>query len=707
MHKRSLEYLLLIFSLLIGACTGSGADIPVTEAPAEIESGDEGAGPGKGMVMSLEQVRDATVRIEAEGSFIDPDEGMAVTWAGSGSGFIVDASGLAVTNNHVVTGAALLRVWLAGETSPRNARIVGVSECADLAVIDIDGDEFPFLGWHQGEVNVGLEVYAAGFPLGDPEFTLTKGIVSKARANGESTWSSIDYVLEHDARINPGNSGGPLVDSEGRVVAVNYASFESAGQYFAIKSEDALSVIDELRTGNDVDSIGINGSAFVSSDNSFSGIWVYSVESGSPADQAGIDGGDIITSLEDLPMATDGTMSDYCDILRTQGADDTLDIEVYRLATGEVFEGQLNGRSLVSSGSFGQTSGPLLGGSSGSTYGSFTTIQDDTRSLEVTIPSAWSQIDGTDWIDDEGIYHYSIWAAPDITAFNDTWNTPGLKYEVTPDALRYGGYLNYLDDLSAGLGDVCIYEGMEDYDDGVFSGAFRLYTDCGGTTSAYLVLSAIPNDDPTGFIVRVEIQMVGEQDWDAADQVLDSFNVIAPVGQAAPGGVAFDGDGYDNYQWINDDYGSITMQVPAAWGDSDGSPWVYDGEVIGGMVSASSDLEDFFNSWLTPGVTFAASDDLANQIGYLQLLNDQRSYFMDACELDGRYDYEDSLYRGKYDLFTKCGGSGGANFIQLTAVSKEDQFAYLIFIQAQIVDDRDWDAVDQVFNTFEVVGQMP
>ncbi|MEE9188574.1 MAG: PDZ domain-containing protein, partial [Anaerolineales bacterium] len=73
-------------------------------------------------------------------------------------------------------------------------------------------------------------------------------------------------------------------------------------------------------------------------------IWVYSVETGSPADKAGIEGGDIITMVESLILASDGTMSDYCDVLRSHDSDDTLDIEVLRYATGEVLTGQLNGR---------------------------------------------------------------------------------------------------------------------------------------------------------------------------------------------------------------------------------------------------------------------------------------------------------------------------------------------------------------------------
>ena len=58
-------------------------------------------------------------------------------------------------------------------------------------MIDIEGGDFPYLDWHPGDINVGLEVYAAGFPLGDPEFTLTKGIVSKAQTSGASDWASV------------------------------------------------------------------------------------------------------------------------------------------------------------------------------------------------------------------------------------------------------------------------------------------------------------------------------------------------------------------------------------------------------------------------------------------------------------------------------------------------------------------------------------
>ena len=140
------------------------------------------AGPS-GAVTTLEGVKGAVIQIEAKGTFVDPEVGQLDNAAGRGSGFFIDPSGIAVTNNHVVTGSAFLKVWVGGNREDvRNARVLGASECSDLAVIQVLGvEDVPFLDWYTDPIQPGLDVYAAGFPLGDPEYTLRKGIVSKAR----------------------------------------------------------------------------------------------------------------------------------------------------------------------------------------------------------------------------------------------------------------------------------------------------------------------------------------------------------------------------------------------------------------------------------------------------------------------------------------------------------------------------------------------
>lgn len=479
-------------------------------------------------VSTLETVREGTVQIEAQGSFVDPELGAVYNVAGRGTGFIIDPSGIAVTNNHVVTGSALLKVWVNGESQPRNARILGVSECWDLAVIDIDGDGYTPLSFHEGEVNPGLEVYAAGFPLGDPEYTLTKGIVSKANANGESNWASVDGVIEHDARIRGGNSGGPLVDADGRVVGINYAGNDTYDLNYAIRAKDALPVIQKLESGQDYESVGVNGNAVVSEDGSISGIWVSSVKSGSPADKSGIQGGDIITTMEGLVLATDGTMSDYCDILRTRSATDTLSVEVLRFSTQEYLTGQINGTALETSFSFAQTLDSEVDNNTGN-YGDYVTVQDDYGAIQVSIPSAWTQVDGSPWYSDNEVIGSSITAAADLDAFNNTYTEPGVFFGVSDKVAELAGYIQLLDAYRSSYQSDCKLEGRYDYADSAFEGAYDVYSNCLGSGNTMVLLSARPIQNKTAFLSTVLINIMSDADLDALDEILATFDLVGSL----------------------------------------------------------------------------------------------------------------------------------------------------------------------------------
>lgn len=361
---------LVVFVMVVGLACSAGSSAPSTAPTAEssnptqvptVQVEQPTAEPTptavSNKVTSLEDVEKAVVRIEMEGTYVDPEVGLLVNVGGWGSGFIIDPSGIAVTNNHVVTGAALLRVYVSGESQPRNAKILGVSECSDLAVIKIDGNDFSYLEWYPDQIKAGLDVYAAGYPDSavGAQYSLTKGIVSKPEANLDSVWASVNGVVEHTAKINPGNSGGPLVNQQGQVLGVNYAGLSEKDQNYAISRNTANSIVQELSSGKDRDTIGVNGLAVTGDLNgsALSGIWVRSVESGSPADKTGIQAGDIIYQMEGEVLATDETMKDYCDILRSHQADDTLSVDVIRFDTSEVLEGQLNGRELATAFTFG------------------------------------------------------------------------------------------------------------------------------------------------------------------------------------------------------------------------------------------------------------------------------------------------------------------------------------------------------------------
>ncbi len=506
--------------VLVSGCTAL--------VPFSSDGDSAGADGSAGSVGNLDDVRSAVVQIAAEGTFVDPEQGQLSNVAGSGTGFIIDPQGIAVTNNHVVTGAALLNVYVDGEEGPRNARVLGVSECSDLAVIDIDGEGFPSLGWSQDVPSVGTDVYAAGYPLGDPEFTLTRGIVSKESALGETSWASVDSVLEHDATINPGNSGGPLINSDAQVVGVNYAGSSQTGQYFAITAAEARGLVERLRAEEDVTSIGVNGEAFVLEDGS-SGIWVSSVESGSPAGSAGVQGGDIITRLENLIVGDDGTMSDYCDVLRSNTANDVLALEVLRASTGEVLAGEVNGDELEVSVSFAQE---LQGEATtdtggGASYGEYVQITDDSGAITVSVPAEWADVDGSPLSFDDGTQWPSLQTSPDLATFSAGWDVPGAVLTATSE-LAGSSPDELLDTLGPEVtGGACTLVGREPYDDGLYTGSYDTYEQCGGTGTVLVTIAAEPADG--SFLVWVGVQATSDRDLEALDQIIDTFIVSGSV----------------------------------------------------------------------------------------------------------------------------------------------------------------------------------
>jgi len=503
-------------------------DVPSVPSQEVVQEEPVQETTSQGMVNSLEGVKNATVQIEAQGSFVDPQMGTVYNVAGRGTGFIIDPSGIAVTNNHVVTGAALLKVFVPGETQPRNARVLGVSECWDLAVIDIDGDGFPYLGYYEGAINPGMEVYAAGFPLGDPEYTLTKGIISKAQAGGETSWASIDAVIEHDARIRGGNSGGPLITTDGRVVGINYAGNDQFDQNFAISAQNAIPVIEKMRVGADYESIGINGQTVVSEDGSISGVWVSSVKSGSPADKAGLQGGDILTMMEGLVLGLDGTMSDYCDILRSRNPQDTIAIEVLRFDSQEYLSGQLNGDPLQTEFSFAQEFDSEVT-DQGGTYSEYVTVTDDYGAIQVSVPSSWTEVSGEPWYDGGDVIGSSIVAAANIDAFYNSYDEPGVFFGVSDDLARLGGYIQLLDIYRESFMSDCSLDGRYDYEDSAFLGAYDVFTNCGSSGSTIIVLSTRPISNQSSFLATVMVQILSDADLDALDEILRTFDVVGTL----------------------------------------------------------------------------------------------------------------------------------------------------------------------------------
>ena len=143
--------IILSLVLVMGLACGPFSNLPLptpTSGTSTVAPNSTGAA-----VNNIKDVQKATIQIESVGTFVDPQEGLVMNAAGRGSGFIIDPTGIAVTNNHVVTGSALIKIWVNGESNPRNARILGVSECSDLAVIKIEGSDFSYVDWYNQTPN--------------------------------------------------------------------------------------------------------------------------------------------------------------------------------------------------------------------------------------------------------------------------------------------------------------------------------------------------------------------------------------------------------------------------------------------------------------------------------------------------------------------------------------------------------------------------
>ena len=522
--------LLLIVVLLATACAAGGGPSPSPAAlSSERATGDAGgADPAAPTTTArssvsgadIEDARRAVVRIFQIGDISTPDgQGVA---AGTGSGFIIDPSGLAVTNNHVAGGAAILEVTIDGETEPRNARVLGLSECADLAVIDIDGEGFPFVEFYGGPVEVGTDVLAAGYPLGTTEFTLTRGIISTAQQVGDTSWASVDAVIEHDARIRSGNSGGPLFTADGYVVGVNYAGNEQHDFNTAIAAEYARPVVDVLRTGQSFESIGLNAVAHAFGE--VTGLWVHAIETGSPADKAGIQPGDFVVELEGVPLAADGTLNHYCDILRSQGIADELNIEVIRPETGEILRGNLNSGQRLEVVFSPELPGRATVAGPGTPYTEFVRLVDDTGLMSFQVPAEFRDVSTTPLaVDGYGTLPIVAAAENLASAFGSTteayagngavivaFTDPALDMVDTTVSIMEADLAN------------CTQSGdVETYETNGFEGIIVLLTDCSDAGSTLVYVAARIPGEARFFLLG--IQAVDDAMIDAVPTILNSF----------------------------------------------------------------------------------------------------------------------------------------------------------------------------------------
>jgi serine protease Do len=177
--------------------------------------------------------------------------------SGMGSGFIFDSTGYILTNQHVIANASEIKVTVDGHSEPLTAKLLGSSYELDLAVLKIEGTNFPTLKLgDSSSLNMGDWVVAIGNPYGF-DHTITVGVLSSNErqisipdTNGTRNY---DHLLQTDASINPGNSGGPLMNLQGEVIGINTAvSSQAQGIGFAIPTSTIAGVLDNLKNNTKI-----------------------------------------------------------------------------------------------------------------------------------------------------------------------------------------------------------------------------------------------------------------------------------------------------------------------------------------------------------------------------------------------------------------------------------------------------------------------
>jgi S1-C subfamily serine protease len=261
----------------------------------------------------------------------------------TGSGFVVDKNGTIVTNAHVVDGASKVTVSLEEGGDAIDAKVLGVDNDSDVAVLKIDpnGKDLTVLPLgDSSKLVVGDPVVAIGNPFGYQR-TVTTGIVSGLQRQVDApSGFPISDVIQTDAAINPGNSGGPLLDATGKVIGINSQIATGGGQGsvgigFAVPINTVKDLLPKLEAGQSVHHafLGVRMGDLTSSDAKqlkvpvSDGAIIGVVDPGSPADKAGLKAKDVIVAIDGKKV---GSADDVVTKIASMQAGDKVEIQYYR-----------------------------------------------------------------------------------------------------------------------------------------------------------------------------------------------------------------------------------------------------------------------------------------------------------------------------------------------------------------------------------------
>jgi S1-C subfamily serine protease len=309
------------------AGTGNGTlpgGLPGTLPGGGDGSGDSGSG-GFGTVPGANTQATGTAASEAQSKGVLLVESRLTNGAGAGTAMVLDSSGLALTNYHVVEGSTEPRATVATTGETYEATVVGFDENADVALIQLkDASGLDTVSLDQDGTSVGEAVTGVGNALGQGRLLAAAGkitaedqsITTSEGAGSAAATEDLTGLLETDAAVVPGYSGGPMYDADGEVVGISTAASSNNGSAaatgstaadsFAVPIGDAMEVVDQIQAGNESGDVQIGPSPYlgIGAADGTNGVAVEQVEAGTGAAQAGLVLGDTITAVDGTKVTT-------------------------------------------------------------------------------------------------------------------------------------------------------------------------------------------------------------------------------------------------------------------------------------------------------------------------------------------------------------------------------------------------------------------
>lgn len=329
----------------------------------------------------------------------------------------------------------------------------------------------------------------------------------------------------------------------------------------------------------------------------------------------------------------------------------------------------------------------------------FTPIGDEAGIISVEVPAAWEDVVEDEWTKADEPVGIRLTAAPDVQAFYDDWGIPGVAIsysEVLPGEVSEEELLDTVD-----YRDACTEGERDSLPNRDLTGIYQVWEACGGTETSAIVAVLRPAESPD-YYVLLEIYLASEGDEAALDRILASLLIGGPANTTASPIDLFEvvDTGDLEYAYVAVQDPAIVALVPEAYDDTESAVWENsDGEPLGFTYTAAPAIDEFFDTWTTPGLLVRSAVDMEEALDVDEMLKDED--LEELCTYDDRYTETHTIgdfrYDVAYDRYDNCGETDSAYIVMM---AQTDPPAQLLFADFLIVDTADEEAFDVLLRSF-------